>query len=66
MVSIIKKYNINSKLKYEFFKCNNTIQDLICRKLHLIKIRETAQKKEQKRIINDKHNDIIFNIYEDY
>lgn len=43
MVDIIKKYNLNNILKYEFFKINHTIQNLICHNLFLIELKNKSE-----------------------
>jgi hypothetical protein len=52
MVDIIKKYNLNNALKYEFFKANNNIQSLICRYLFLIELKDKT-KNTTKDILNN-------------
>jgi hypothetical protein len=43
MVNIINKYNLNSLLKYEFFKSNEAIQNMICHNLFLSEIQTKAK-----------------------
>jgi hypothetical protein len=52
MVEIIKKYNLNNALKYEFFKANDNIQNLICRNLFLIELKDKT-KNTTKDILNN-------------
>jgi len=60
MVDIIRKYNLNSLIKYEFFKTNNAIQDIICKHLFLIELLEKSKDKS-KRILMKIRRNIIKN-----
>jgi len=60
MSKVINKYNLNSLLKYEFFKTNTSIQNIICNKLLLIDIRSKAQNKTVD-ILNNIEKNIIDN-----